>query len=105
MTPTLKIMTTKLYDYQKWRLSWLLWRETESPKGDCGCDFDASNYPNQSYFVGGILADHMGLGKTLSMISPIASQKENQPILPSDSNINDPNGETLIICRLVFLVF
>jgi transcription termination factor 2 len=39
------------------------------------------------------------------MISPIAYQKENQPILPSDSNINDPNGGTLIICRLVLLVF
>ncbi|EFX68447.1 hypothetical protein DAPPUDRAFT_260126 [Daphnia pulex] len=33
MTPTPKIMTTKLYDYQQWGLCWLLWRETESPKG------------------------------------------------------------------------
>ncbi|EFX76195.1 hypothetical protein DAPPUDRAFT_35494, partial [Daphnia pulex] len=40
----------------------------------------------------------MGLGKTLSMISLIACQKENQPILPSESDINDPNGGTLIIC-------
>jgi transcription termination factor 2 len=98
MTPMPKIMTTKLYDYQPWGLCWLLWRETESPKGDCGCDFNASNYPNQSYFVGGSLADDMGLGKTLSMISLIAYQKENQPILPSDSDIHDPNGGTLIIC-------
>jgi hypothetical protein len=34
----------------------------------------------------------------LSMISLIACQKENQPILPSESDFNDPNGGTLIIC-------
>jgi transcription termination factor 2 len=45
----------------------------------------------------------MGLGKTLSMISLIACQKENQPILPSESDINDPNGGTLIICPSVVL--
>lgn len=32
--PTAKPMTTELGDYQHWGLSWLLWSETESPRGE-----------------------------------------------------------------------
>ncbi len=32
--PTEKPMTTELGEHQHWGLSWLLWRETKSPRGE-----------------------------------------------------------------------
>lgn len=32
------------------------------------CNFNATNYPNQLYFIRGIWADDMGLGKTVYFI-------------------------------------
>uniref|UniRef100_A0A8D0GTP9 Transcription termination factor 2 n=1 Tax=Sphenodon punctatus TaxID=8508 RepID=A0A8D0GTP9_SPHPU len=51
--PGLKVL---LLLHQKQALVWLLWRENQSP-------------------CGGILADYMGLGKTLTMIALILTQK------------------------------
>ena len=52
-----------LFPYQKQALSWLLWREVQSP-------------------AGGILADDMGLGKTLTMVCLILKVNELEEALP-----------------------
>ncbi|NXA40699.1 TTF2 factor, partial [Eudromia elegans] len=74
--------------HQKQALSWLLWRESQSP-------------------CGGILADDMGLGKTLTMIALILVQKklktgkrkETLEIwLSKNDSIVIPSHGTLVVC-------
>jgi hypothetical protein len=51
----------------------------------------SSHYKKPSDFRGGILADMMGLGKTLSMISLVAHDK----VLGKESRLLDANGTVL----------
>ncbi|XP_074550958.1 transcription termination factor 2 [Halichoeres trimaculatus] len=82
-----------LLPHQRRALAWLLWRETQNPRG-------------------GILADDMGLGKTLTMISLLLSMKKKKQkeedekkeekksegwISKSDSSVV-ASQSTLIIC-------
>ncbi|KAM9690856.1 transcription termination factor 2 isoform 2-T2 [Dama dama] len=83
-------LKVSLLPHQKQALAWLLWRESQKPRG-------------------GILADDMGLGKTLTMIALILTQKNQKKseekdettaltwLSKNDSSEFTSHG-TLIIC-------
>lgn len=84
-------LRVNLLEHQRYSICWMLWRETQKPRG-------------------GILADDMGLGKTLTIISLIVAKKHMKSdvnsSMPSTSancfaakgRFAKPNGGTLIVC-------
>ncbi|KAK0378998.1 DNA repair protein rad5 [Colletotrichum limetticola] len=116
-------LQTELQSHQKQGLTFMLERERgwrlHEPNGDVWSqhvdEFGRTTYINNvnssfrctppAPFKGGILADFMGLGKTLSMISLIAHDKLWES--GSQSSIQEPNslgsGGTLIVVPLSLL--
>uniref|UniRef100_A0AAV1TG89 RanBP-type and C3HC4-type zinc finger-containing protein 1 n=1 Tax=Peronospora matthiolae TaxID=2874970 RepID=A0AAV1TG89_9STRA len=123
----------KLRDHQKQALRWMLWREDQLREGACEQQIDdlmwkERRFRSQStYFVnpfeksasltrprppapclGGILADDMGMGKTMMMLSLIAYQKHvggktlSDDDLPSERS-RKATGGTLVVCPLSLL--
>ncbi|XP_015904649.1 transcription termination factor 2 [Parasteatoda tepidariorum] len=68
-----------LMKHQIKALSWLMWRETQTPSG-------------------GVLADDMGLGKTLSMIALILKQREKYLKAVPKKLDDDVTKGTLVVC-------
>lgn len=85
---------TPLLPHQRQGLAWMLWRETQAPPG-------------------GILADGMGLGKTLTMLALIQQQRRASREGKRKGTPAPPNGEestqavecsgTLVVCPLSLL--
>ncbi|KAG3146937.1 DNA repair protein [Phytophthora cactorum] len=125
----------ELRDHQKQALRWMLWRENQSRNGVSGQE---SNNPmweerhfrsNSSYYVnpfeksaslkrpqppapclGGILADDMGMGKTMMMLSLVTYQKHVGEEKSAMENDDSPGrgkrtstGKTLVVCPLSLL--
>ncbi|KAI9981980.1 hypothetical protein PInf_009764 [Phytophthora infestans] len=125
----------ELRDHQKQALRWMLWRENQSRNG---VSEQESNDPmweerhfhsKSSYYVnpfeksasltrpeppapclGGILADDMGMGKTMMMLSLVAYQKhvgEEKAVTESDDlpgrGMRKAAGKTLVVCPLSLL--
>lgn len=81
-----KGLKVELMPHQKRALAWLIFRESQRPKG-------------------GILADDMGLGKTLTMISLVLKQREiaertdeDEDQQKVDARSGKYNGKTLVVC-------
>jgi len=74
-------LTRTLLPFQKEGLSWLVQQE----HSDC---------------AGGILADEMGMGKTIQMVAMLVQRKQmaNNALLSSDEANNHGAGPTLIVC-------
>ncbi|ETP52315.1 hypothetical protein F442_02621 [Phytophthora nicotianae P10297] len=125
----------ELRDHQKQALRWMLWRENQLRTG---VKEQESNDPmweerhfrsNSSYYVnpfeksasltrpeppapclGGILADDMGMGKTMMMLSLVAYQKHIGEEKSTVDNDDSPGrgkrkmtGKTLVVCPLSLL--
>jgi DNA repair protein RAD16 len=76
--PSKKLIAT-LLPYQREALAWMCTQE-------------------KSIYGGGILADEMGMGKTLQAISVIVEKKR---LTEKNPNTNLPHGGTLVVCPLV----
>ncbi|RLN78962.1 hypothetical protein BBJ28_00011788 [Nothophytophthora sp. Chile5] len=126
----------ELRDHQKQALSWMLWRENQLRNGEAARDKEADNplweerhfHSKGSYYVnpfektacltrpeppapclGGILADDMGMGKTMMMLSLIAHQKhfgaasmDNEDVSPTQAK-RRAMAKTLVVCPLSLL--
>ncbi|KAF1982148.1 hypothetical protein K402DRAFT_424856 [Aulographum hederae CBS 113979] len=125
-TETPSLLQTQLYSYQKQALSFMLHREKgwdlEGPwpdiwkqvKHDDGSILYLNTITEEisaemgPQFRGGILADHMGLGKTLSMIALVASDFSTLPITADNAGHLDGDHQnqlrsTLIVVPLPLL--
>ena len=94
---TTPLLQTSLLPYQKRALNWLQWRETEAPSISGigvhrhqlhdGFTFYHNHFgelkhtPPSENIRGGILAQDVGLGKTVEMLALIASSKITKPTL------------------------
>jgi len=97
MTEPSKIFVSTLLPYQKKTLGWLKWRETEAPaisdwgwhrhELEDGFTFHTSDFGQISHTAphnnvrGGILAQDVGMGKTVEMLALIASTSMPGPTL------------------------
>ncbi len=81
MAPQPPSMKTKLFDFQRQGLHWMLKRDDGSD-GECG------------QVRGGILGDEMGLGKTLQAIGLICTN------LPTKLDRKQYRTQTLVLCPL-----
>ncbi|CAH0480138.1 unnamed protein product [Peronospora belbahrii] len=123
----------KLRDHQKQALRWMLWRENQSRDGTGEQESNNSIWEERqfrskrSYYVnpfeksaslarpkplapclGGILADDMGMGKTMMMLSLIAYQKHVgeetlDKVTYSKRAKGKETGKTLVVCPLSLL--
>ncbi|CAI5741891.1 unnamed protein product [Hyaloperonospora brassicae] len=124
---------TKLRDHQKQALRWMLWREDQLRDGAREQQIDDLMWKecrfrsHGTYFVnpfeksasltrpkppapclGGILADDMGMGKTMMMLSLIAYQKHVGGAKSGDNDSasrgsRKATGKTLVVCPLSLL--
>ncbi|CAH0484480.1 unnamed protein product [Peronospora farinosa] len=123
----------KLRDHQKQALRWMLWREDQM-SDDVGEQesndpmWEKRQFRSKSFYyvnpfeksasltrpeppapcLGGILADDMGMGKTMMMLSLIAYQKHMGEERLTNDNIptqakREATGKTLVICPLSLL--
>ncbi|KAE9121709.1 DNA repair protein [Phytophthora fragariae] len=125
----------ELRDHQKQALRWMLWRENQLKNGTSEQESNDPMWEERhfrsktSYFVnpfeksasltrpappapclGGILADDMGMGKTMMMLSLIAYQKHAGEEKAADNNSASSSrdkrkttGKTLVVCPLSLL--
>ncbi|KAI3878892.1 hypothetical protein MKX03_003013 [Papaver bracteatum] len=115
-----EIIKTELLEHQKLGLGWLVHRESSNElppfwfDTTCGSekiyysllmDFCTKNRPQP--LRGGVFADAMGSGKTLTLLSLIANDKVDITSSSTDTNVDNVGGEifggngkrtTLVIC-------
>ncbi|ETS86311.1 hypothetical protein PFICI_00139 [Pestalotiopsis fici W106-1] len=83
-----------------------IWESVDNDRGriyfNSITEFYQSNVPRQIY--GGIIADPMGLGKTLSMIALIAADLDNTSTMEMDEGFERPEGAVAPSIRATLVV-